>query len=645
DLALVGAPGQDSSAGVVHLFRRDARGTWAAAGTVTSGTDAKGLRFGSTLALDGGTLLVGAPREADFTGAVYAFALDAAGAATAKGKLASRMAARNSGFGQAVALHGGTAMIGAPRSNTFVGAVAIFEYDSAAGQWRERGQLLPFDGGRGQFGAGIAFDATGALVSAPTAANQRGRVYAVSRDAEGEWTAVSKLGLAEPGRPGGIAMADGRAIVGRPGADYGLGAAMVLERDAAGAWQERGRLTGEEFAYEGMTGRERRCDGGKLGVFDCGEVDLASFVPVQQLMGERGAALNDVWGWTDPRTGHEIAIVGREDGTTFVDVANPDRPVVLGNLPRTQGSPGSTWRDMKVYRDHAFIVADGAGEHGMQVFDLTRLRAVRGQPQLFTPDFTYRGIHSAHNLVINEASGFAYTVGNNAGGETCGGGLHMIDIRQPKQPKFAGCFSDPQTGRAGTGYSHDAQCVTYAGPDPDYRGREICIGANETAISVADVTDKAQPKAISRATYPNVGYAHQGWFTEDQRYWLMDDELDELSGTLPGTRTLIWDLSDLDDPVLLKEWYGATRATDHNLYIKGTTMYNSNYVAGLRVVDISDIQNPKEVGYFDTVPEGPNEPGFGGSWSNYPFFRSGILVVTSGRQGVFFLRKREAPVP
>jgi choice-of-anchor B domain-containing protein len=125
----------------------------------------------------------------------------------------------------------------------------------------------------------------------------------------------------------------------------------------------------------------------------------------------------------------------------------------------------------------------------------------------------------------------------------------------------------------------------------------------------------------------------------------MDDELDELSGTLPGTRTLIWDLSDLDDPVLLKEWYGATRATDHNLYIKGTTMYNSNYVAGLRVVDISDIRNPKEVGYFDTVPEGENEPGFGGSWSNYPFFKSGTIVVTSGREGVFFLRKREAPIP
>lgn len=646
DVALVGAPGHAESSGLVHVFRRDGRGAWAAAGTLASPDSGTGQRFGIAMAQDGGTLLVGAPQQAGFTGAVYAYRLDASGAAAPQGKLASRLAVRGSGFGQAVAIHGSTAMVGAPRTSTFVGTVALFEFDSAAGQWRERGQLLPFDAGRGQFGAAIAFDDAGALVTAPTAANQRGRIYAYARDPNGgEWTGATKVGIGEAGRPGGLALADGRAIVGRPGADYGLGATVVLEREPSGAWLERGRMVGDEFSYEEMTGRERRCEGGKVGAFSCGDVDLASFIPRRELMGERGAELNDVWGWTDPRTGKEIAIVGREDGTTFVDVSNPERPVVLGNLPRTEGSPGSTWRDMKVYRDHVFVVADNAGAHGIQVFDLTRLRAVRGQPQVFTPDATYHRINSAHNIVINEETGYAYAVGTSGGGETCGGGLHMVDIREPKAPKFAGCFSDPQTGRASTGYSHDAQCVKYKGPDQDYQGREICIGANETHISVADVTDKASPKAVSRASYPNVGYAHQGWFTEDQRYWLMDDELDELSGTLPGTRTLIWDLSDLDDPVLLKEWYGATRATDHNLYIKGTTMYNSNYVAGLRVVDISDVRNPKEVGYFDTVPEGENEPGFGGSWSNYPFFSSGTIVVTSGREGVFFLRKREAPIP
>ena len=44
----------------------------------------------------------------------------------------------------------------------------------------------------------------------------------------------------------------------------------------------------------------------------------------------------------------------------------------------------------------------------------------------------------------------------------------MIDLRDPANPQFAGCFTDGETGRRGTGYSHDAQCVTYTGPDPLY---------------------------------------------------------------------------------------------------------------------------------------------------------------------------------
>jgi choice-of-anchor B domain-containing protein len=121
----------------------------------------------------------------------------------------------------------------------------------------------------------------------------------------------------------------------------------------------------------------------------------------------------------------------------------------------------------------------------------------------------------------------------------------------------------------------------------------------------------------------------------------MDDELDELQRTASRTRTLIWDVSDLDDPQLVGEFMGTTAASDHNLYIRGDTMYQSNYVAGLRIVDISDPLNPREVGYFDTVPYGPNSPGFRGSWSNYPYFPSGTIIVTSVREGLFVLRKRE----
>jgi len=307
---------------------------------------------------------------------------------------------------------------------------------------------------------------------------------------------------------------------------------------------------------------------------------------------------------------------------------------------------GAIWREIKVYKDHAYIVADGAGAHGMQVFDLTRLREVPNAPATFTVDAHYTRIQSAHNIVINEDSGFAYATGSNGGDDTCGGGLHMIDIRDPENPQFVGCFADPSTGRQKTGYTHDAQCVTYRGPDEEHRGREICLNSNETALSIADVTDKQNPVALAMAEYPNVGYTHQGWLTEDQRYLFMDDELDEMNGLVENTRTLVWDLSDLDDPVLMTEYFNPnTRAIDHNLYIKGDKMYQSNYVAGLRVIDVANPGEPREVGFFDTVPFGDDGPRFDGTWSNYPFFESGIIAVTSMSEGLFLLRYREADRP
>ena len=351
------------------------------------------------------------------------------------------------------------------------------------------------------------------------------------------------------------------------------------------------------------------CESGIAAGYACSNVDLMSFLPLQELGSQAppgyppsGTPLNDIWGWTDPQTGIEYALVGRSDGLAFVSLADPESPVFVGGLPMTPGAYASSWRDVKVYADHAFIVADGAGQHGMQVFDLRRLREASEAPVTYSSTAVYHGIASAHNIVINEASGFAYAVGSQGGGETCGGGLYMIDIQDPVNPSFAGCFADSSTGFARTGYTHDAQCIMYAGPDADYQGREICLGANESALSIADVTDKATPRAISTAAYPGVGYVHQGWLSEDHCYFLINDESDEMAGFASRTRTLVWDIEDLDDPVLLTEHLGVMTSTDHNLYIHGHLMYQSNYASGLRILDVSDPANPMEVGFFNYTP-------------------------------------------
>jgi choice-of-anchor B domain-containing protein len=427
--------------------------------------------------------------------------------------------------------------------------------------------------------------------------------------------------------------------VGAPGADSGAGVTLIME-NRYGNWSAE-RFISDYKGLDPITGGAIECGGGVAGRFACDQVDLLSFLPLSALGGGRGTMANDVWGWTDPETGHEYALVGLSDATAFVDVTDPINPVYVGRLPKTETAPAAAWRDIKIDENHAYIVADAAPTHGVQVFDLERLREYAGEPIVFDVDAHYDRISAAHNIVINEDSAFAYVVGANSGGETCGGGLHMINIEDPNNPSFAGCFADVSTGIQGTGYSHDAQCVIYHGPDEQYRGHEICIGSNETALSVADVTDKRNPVALGAATYPKVAYSHQGWFDDEHEYFYMNDEGDEVSGLVEGTRTLIWDLRELEDPILVGEYISENPAVDHNLYIKGDRMFQSNYDSGLRIFDISDRENIRPIAYFDTVPWGPDGGGMTGSWSNFPYFESGIVVVTSMNEGVFIVRPRE----
>ena len=365
------------------------------------------------------------------------------------------------------------------------------------------------------------------------------------------------------------------------------------------------------------------CSGGMAGTYPCSNVDLMSFLALSAIGGGSG---NDIWGWTDSLSGKEYAIMGRSNGTSFVDISDPVNPIYLGTLE--PHSADSSWRDIKVYGNHAFMVTE-ANNSGMQVFDLTQLRTVTSPPVAFSETAWYDGFLHAHNLVINEDSGFAYAVGTN----NCAGGLHMVNIQNPANPTSAGCFS-------ADGYTHDAQCVNYHGPDPNHQGKEICFNSNEDTLTIVDVTNKSAPVQLSRTGYSGSRYTHQGWLTEDHVHFLIGDELDERNNpAVTNTRTYIWNVSDLDSPTVIGLHDSTTTAIDHNQYVKGNYNYQSNYRAGLRILDISDIANGNlnEEAFFDIYPSS-DSANFNGTWSNYPFFDSGIVIVSGIEQGLFILR-------
>jgi choice-of-anchor B domain-containing protein len=370
------------------------------------------------------------------------------------------------------------------------------------------------------------------------------------------------------------------------------------------------------------------CENGMAGIYPCQGYNLLSRVTLEEFNSQTG---NDNWGWTDPETGIEYVLNGLDDGVGFVSIEDPVNPVYLGKLP-TATDP-SPWRDVKVYNNHAFIVSE-AQNHGLQVFDLTRLRGLT-EVQSFTEDAVLNDLGNAHNIAINEDTGFAYVVGS----QLYNGGPVFININDPKNPSVTGGFE-------AASYTHDAQIVVYQGPDLNYTGKELLFASNSDGgannkVVILDVTDKENPEWIQSITYENGGYTHQGYLSEDQRYFLLGDELDELNFGSP-TSTKIFDLSDLSNPKLHLNYFAGVNAIDHNGYTKGDQFFIASYTAGLRVLDISGIDEKKveEMGYFDTYPVN-NNAAFAGAWNVYPYFKSGVIAINDINSGLFLVKASE----
>ncbi len=382
---------------------------------------------------------------------------------------------------------------------------------------------------------------------------------------------------------------------------------------------------------------------------DAGPYDVSSFasrnvtfmsqLPLAQMGG--GAKGSSLYGWVDPLTHREYAIMGRSNGTAFVDITNPTQPKYVANLPMAAGSSPTDWREPKVYGNFAFVGVDNTN-HPIQIVDLTKLRQYAGVPLQLGADRNFRGngntLTKAHTLAINPQSGYLYA----ARTDKYSGGIMAIDVRNPLSAVEVGGFS-------GDGITHETQVVTYRGPDLAHRGKEIAFNSNAKSnpsvdtFSIVDVTNKSAMTRLSTQFYPGARYIHQGWLTDDHRYFFQNDETDESGGVTARTRTHLWDLADLDQPRYKGYWDNDTTSIDHNLYVKDGYVFQTNYTTGLRVLKIGNLASDvpedwlEEVAFFDTYPSNDGKT-FNGAWNNYPFFPSGNIAVSDIDGGLFVLR-------
>jgi hypothetical protein len=150
---------------------------------------------------------------------------------------------------------------------------------------------------------------------------------------------------------------------------------------------------------------------------------------------------------------------------------------------------------------------------------------------------------------------------------------------------------------------------------------------------------------LSATTYPTASYVHSGWPTEDNRYVVVHDELDELRRGL-NTHIYTLDIGSLVAPTLVTSYTGPLTATDHNGYTRGNRYYVSHYKRGLVIFDITNPTALTEIGSFDTyLSPSANTAGTDGNWGVYPFLPSGTILVSDIENGLFLLRKNETLPP
>ncbi len=264
--AIVGAPGgtvgTNVQQGAVYVYGQSGGG-WAQLAKLTAADGSANDRFGTSLALDGDTLVVGATNKDVGTtpaqGVAYVFVQSAPGTWTQQARLVASDGAGHDVFGVRVAISGATIVVGANGKavGTKADQGAAYVFARSGTSWVQQAKLFASDGGASDyFGASVAISGTNVLVGAynhSIGANPyQGAAYVFARSALGTWSQQAKLVASDASSRdffgSSVAISGTTALVGAEQVTVGInvsqGATYVFSQDATGAWTQQARFVG-----------------------------------------------------------------------------------------------------------------------------------------------------------------------------------------------------------------------------------------------------------------------------------------------------------------------------------------------------------------------------------------------------------------
>lgn len=253
-------------------------------------------------------------------------------------------------------------------------------------------------------------------------------------------------------------------------------------------------------------------------------------------------------------------------GLTVFDVSDKAHPV----LRKVVTLAGDTYWNSVWAKDNALYI--GSGNHGVIVYDISNPE----DPQFVrsVPGDTF----DVHTLYVD---------GNRLYAQAAGANQELIfDVSNPLNPVLLTRYTVPADDN-GLGYPHDAFA---------YQNR-LYINQMGQGYYVLDVTDGANPKPLGSYTYDadiyNPTHANQvGTFAGRTIAFEGGEEI--------NAHLRVLDVTDPAHIVKIGEYKMRPQTSIHNMILKDRRLYVAWYAEGLRVLDVSNPTQPKEMAYFNT---------------------------------------------
>lgn len=341
---------------------------------------------------------------------------------------------------------------------------------------------------------------------------------------------------------------------------------------------------------------------------------------------EKIATYNDIWGYVG-EDGREYAILHAGKGFYFVEVSEPDRPVLRDYVQLREEN--IIWRDAKAKGNYLYAVGD-VFPSKLTVMDLSALpdsvriifndsnEAVRCHNLFVEGDRLYLFSHRRMNELSFIERHF----------------MSIYDISNPEKPSYIRSLNFPYL----SGEVHDG----YVKNDTAY------LSCGYFGLHVLDLKDLENPRKLWEYTlYPEAGYNHNVWLAQDGNTIVFTDEV---------PTHLPFKIITVDkDPFFSETSFDTlsirNRATPHNALFDGQDIYISYYHEGVGKFSPDSTGSYFLSGHYDTYPDndsafenGETEelfPGYRGCWGVYPFLPSGTILASDITYGLFVLRDLE----